>query len=145
MKFKSLALLSVVLFLACSLAVSAKETSLIAIDGAVFYADGTTFKDIKVGSATIDVITAVSLKGSINGHVIDSKTGAPIKWALVIAIQKPIREWTLTRRDGYYELRDLPAGDWWIIVIKAGYKTGFAKVTVEAGKTTTKDFELCPT
>ena len=43
MKFKSLAFLSVVLFLACSLAASAqKTTSLIAIDGSVFYNDGVT-------------------------------------------------------------------------------------------------------
>jgi hypothetical protein len=42
MKFKSLAFLSVVLFFACFLTVSAKETSLIAIDGSVFYNDGTT-------------------------------------------------------------------------------------------------------
>jgi hypothetical protein len=42
MKFKSLALLSVVILFACSLVISAKETSLMTIDGSVFYSDGTT-------------------------------------------------------------------------------------------------------
>ncbi|MBM3238713.1 T9SS type A sorting domain-containing protein [Candidatus Poribacteria bacterium] len=42
MKFKSLAFLSVVILFACSLVVSAKETSLMTIDGSVFYSDGTT-------------------------------------------------------------------------------------------------------
>jgi hypothetical protein len=42
MKFKSLAFLSIVMLFACSLVVSAKETSLIAIDGSVYYDDGLT-------------------------------------------------------------------------------------------------------
>jgi hypothetical protein len=42
MKFKSLAFLSVVLLFVCSIVVNAQETSLIAIDGSVFYDDGTT-------------------------------------------------------------------------------------------------------
>jgi len=85
------------------------------------------------------------LVGSIGGYVTDWNTGTPVRWALVIASQKPIKTWTLTQRDGYYELEDLPIGDWWVIVLKKGYQAGIAKVTVEVDKTTTKDFQLRPT
>lgn len=42
MKFKSLAFLGIVILFACSLVAGAKEASLIAIDGSVFYDDGST-------------------------------------------------------------------------------------------------------
>jgi len=83
--------------------------------------------------------------GSLNGYVTDANTGYAIQWAFVIAIQKPIKKWTFTKLNGSYEFADLPTGDWWVIVIKKGYKAGIAQVTVEAGKTTTKDFQLYPT
>ncbi|MBC8232682.1 carboxypeptidase regulatory-like domain-containing protein [bacterium] len=83
-------------------------------------------------------------KGSINGYVTDADTGNAIKWAFIIAIQKPAKKWTLTNSNGYYELADLPEGDWLVIVIKKGYEAGFAKVSVNPGETTTKDFQLEP-
>jgi hypothetical protein len=82
--------------------------------------------------------------GAVNGYVTDANTGNAIQWAFVIASQKPTKKWTLTNPNGYYEIADLPAGDWWVIVIKKGYKAGIAKVVVNAGETTTKDFQLKP-
>ncbi len=82
--------------------------------------------------------------GSINGHVTDANTNEPIKWGFVIAIKKPIKEWTLTKPDGSYEITGLEPGVYLILAIKKGYKAGIARVTVEAGKETIKDFELKP-
>jgi hypothetical protein len=42
MKFKSLAIFSVMLFLVCSFVVNAQDTSILAVDGSVFYDDGAT-------------------------------------------------------------------------------------------------------
>jgi hypothetical protein len=82
--------------------------------------------------------------GSIEGYVTDANTGNAIQLALVIAIQQPAKEFTLSNSNGYYRIDDLPVGDWWVIVIKKGYKAGIAKVTVNAGQTTAKDFVLQP-
>jgi len=82
--------------------------------------------------------------GAINGTVTDKVTGTPIAKALVIAVQKSTKENDLTDDNGYYVITDLQPGDWWVIVIKEGYKAGIAKVVVEAGKTTTRDFALVP-
>lgn len=78
----------------------------------------------------------------INGTITDVD-GEPIKWALVIATQKPdVKKRAFTNEDGYYEITDLEPGAYWVIAIKKGYKASFARVTVEAGKTTRKDFQL---
>jgi len=83
--------------------------------------------------------------GSMNGHVIDRNTGNPLR-ALVIAINYETQEKDRTVADsnGYYEMKDLEPGTYLVIAIKGGYRAGFAKVTVEAGKTTTQDFQLRP-
>ncbi|HIE27952.1 TPA: hypothetical protein EYP66_11760 [Candidatus Poribacteria bacterium] len=69
---------------------------------------------------------------SINGYVTDCQTGEPIKWALVIALQKPdsSKVRVFTKRDGYYEISDLEPGECWLICIKRGYKLHIAKVEV---------------
>ena len=90
----------------------------------------------------IGYATSIPDAGSINGTVTDM-AGNPIKFAFVIAI-KPIKKWTLTKPDGYYEITDLEPGDYLVLAIKKGYKAGFARVTVEAGQTTTQDFQLKP-
>ncbi|MBC8230569.1 T9SS type A sorting domain-containing protein [bacterium] len=41
-------------------------------------------------------------------------------------------------------MTDLEPGDYLVLAIKKGYKAGFARVTVEAGRTTTQDFKLRP-
>ena len=88
--------------------------------------------------------TTIGGVGAIDGHVTDRDTGEPIKRAFVIAIQKPAKEYDFADKDGYYEIKDLQAGTWLVICIKRGYKAGIAKVEVEAGVTTTKDFQLRP-
>jgi hypothetical protein len=84
------------------------------------------------------------LTGSINGRVTDKVTGKPIKWAIVIAIQKPAKATDVTDASGYYELKDLQCGFWLVICIAKGYKTGIAKVEVKVCETITKDFKLSP-
>lgn len=105
-----------------------------------FYPDEWEDSDFRIRA----VVSTDSVVGSINGTVTDAETGNPIKWALVIAVQKPTRKGTLTKLNGSYEIADLIPGDWWVIVLEKGYKPSIAKVTVEAGKTTTKDFILTP-
>jgi len=82
--------------------------------------------------------------GSIKGHVTYCQTGDPIKWALVIALQKPTKISKFTDRDGDYEISDLEPGRWWLIGIKKGYKPHIAKVEVKPGEPTTHDFCLEP-
>jgi hypothetical protein len=53
-----------------------------------------------------------------------------------------VKKRAFTNADGYYEITDIEPGAYWVIAIKRGYKAGFAKVTVETGKTTRKDFQL---
>ena len=83
--------------------------------------------------------------GTINGHVVNP-AGNPIAGAIVIAININTKEKTPTKTnaDGYYEIPDLEPGPYLVICIKKGYNPGIAKVVVEAGKTTTRDFELVP-
>lgn len=82
--------------------------------------------------------------GSIKGHITYCQTGDPIKWALVIALQKPTKISKFTDKDGDYGISDLEPGGWWLIGIKKGYKPHIAKVEVKAGEPTTHDFCLEP-
>jgi len=84
--------------------------------------------------------------GSLNGYVTNLESN-PIKWAFIIAVDAETKDKynDFSNSDGYYEIPELPPAMYWVICIKKGYKTGIAKVTVESGKTTTKDFQLCPT
>ena len=83
-------------------------------------------------------------RGAVNGTVTDKVTTNPIRWAIVIARLGETRAWAITNGDGYYEIADLEPGNWWAICIRRGYKPGIARVVVEAGETTTRDFELVP-
>jgi hypothetical protein len=109
--------------------------------------DGTKYKMWYEGSdglnSRIGYATSIPGTGSINGTVTDW-VGFPLG-ALVIAIKEPIMKRTLTEPPtGYYEIKDLEPGTYLVIAIKKCYKAGFAKVTVESGKTTTQDFKLRP-
>jgi len=96
-------------------------------------------EDTRIGYAT----SIPGTTGSINGTVTDM-VGFPLL-SLVIAIKKPIKKGTLSKPpDGYYEITDLEPGDYLVLAIKKRYRAGFARVTVEAGRTTTQDFQLRP-
>ena len=84
--------------------------------------------------------------GAINGTVTDKDTGEPIVKAIVIAVNIETKEKskTVTNGNGNYEIADLQPGIYLVICIKKGYNPGIGKVVVEAGKTTTRDFELVP-
>jgi hypothetical protein len=103
-----------------------------------------TDADIDANYVTIDVVTAVSITGSINGTIIDL-TGTPLR-ALVIAINSETKEKdkTVTDVDGYYEILNLEPGIYWVLCIKKGYKLGIKKAEVVAGQPTTVDFQLIP-
>ncbi|MFQ6043601.1 MAG: carboxypeptidase regulatory-like domain-containing protein, partial [Candidatus Poribacteria bacterium] len=109
----------------------------------VYVQDSLAYVADDLGGLIILRYTGGEPAGAINGHVTDL-VGNPIKFALVIAIKKPAKATTFTDKDGYYEMPDLQVGEWLVICIKRRYKAGFAKVIVEAGKTTTKDFKLRP-
>ena len=91
--------------------------------------------DVRIGYAT-----SIPDTGSINGTVTDI-AGNPLR-ALVSVINI---KWTLTNPDdGFYEITDLEPRTYLVIAIKRGYRAGFARVAVEAGKTITQDFKLRP-
>ncbi len=96
-------------------------------------------------TATLHKETSITpiIPGTINGTVAD-RTENPIKWALVIAINAETKEkaGTITDVDGYYEINDLEPGNYLVIGIKKGYKTGIRKAEVIAGEATTVNFTL---
>jgi len=84
---------------------------------------------------------------SIEGHIIDDNTGAPLDGALLIAINAATKEIIKARSDvdGYYEMPDVEPGIYWVICIKRGYRLGIKRgVEVIAGEATTADFNLIP-
>jgi predicted outer membrane repeat protein len=85
-------------------------------------------------------------RGAIIGHITDCQSDDPIPIALVIAINLETlkRNWSITGRDGHYELLELPAGRYLVIVFRRGYKPGLAIIEVKCGETITHDFCLEP-
>lgn len=92
-------------------------------------------------SASDQVVAGV---GSVQGVVVDVQSGQPVVDASITL--RGDQEWT-TRSDlrGRYQLRDVPAGEYRLIVFKGGYQ--FAEITavvVEGGRATTVNAPLEP-
>jgi hypothetical protein len=82
--------------------------------------------------------------GSIEGFVLDKKTGLPLEFADVAissTFALPVQG-TLTTEDGYFQLYTVPAGSHNIIVTKASYKDSSAVVSVVAGQRSEVNFYL---
>jgi hypothetical protein len=84
-------------------------------------------------------------RGTVAG-IVTNIEGNPIKLAFIIAINADNKDKykALSKRDGYYDILNLPPTTYWVIGIKKGYKAGLKKAEVVAGETTTVDFQLIP-
>jgi protocatechuate 3,4-dioxygenase beta subunit len=93
--------------------------------------------------------------GHIKGTVRDALTEAPIAGAFVvllpdddegyaIARRPDLPRFTVTNGDGKYGFRNIPAGFYRLVVIKAGYAPADRYVRVHAGQVTEANFLLNP-
>jgi len=78
--------------------------------------------------------------GTIEGRVFNAATGAALVNARVM-IEGTTRE-AITDATGFFRLSDLPAGDAWLAVTYIGMERETATVSVPAGGTAQREFEL---
>jgi len=78
--------------------------------------------------------------GTVAGTVKDKATGSPVAGAAVAIGGKT----ATTGSDGKYEVKDVPKGEQTLKITLKGYKDFTEKLTVEGGKTATKDVVLTP-
>jgi iron complex outermembrane receptor protein len=83
---------------------------------------------------------AQSATGSVSGRVLNVGNSKYVANALVTVEGTKIE--TLTNEYGEYRLSEVPAGDVTVKVVSSGLDTETAAVTVAAGASTTKDFDL---
>ena len=82
--------------------------------------------------------------GTISGYVRDQDSGETLPYANVV-IRMGERVWgVLSNVEGFYALKDLPEGDYEIVISYVGYKTYKKPLTVETG-TSRYDVDLSPT
>jgi len=94
------------------------------------------------GIRTANPVQPGTLTFSMSGTIseLDEEGARPSSHATVDAVQGDVHFTARTSESGWYELTGLPAGDWLVIVTKAGYLESLAHVTV-AGQTTA-DFAI---
>jgi len=94
------------------------------------------------GIPTANPVQPGRLTFSMSGTIseLDEEGARPSSHATVDAVQGDVHFTARTSESGWYELTGLPAGDWLVIVTKAGYLESLAHVTV-AGQTTA-DFAI---
>jgi len=79
-------------------------------------------------------------KGQIFGHVIDAKTNASLAGVSVYIRGTNLGE--ITAWDGYYQIKDLPAGDYVVIAQLLGYEKQKRKVSVTNVDSTRLNFGI---
>lgn len=80
--------------------------------------------------------------GSISGTVVDGNDQTPLSGANVVI--EGTETGTVTDANGRYEIGDLDPDTYTVVATFVGYASMSQDVTVEAGETTTADFELAP-
>jgi len=78
--------------------------------------------------------------GGIQGRVVVEEDGAPLIGVNIQLVGTDHR--TLTRQDGRYTLRNIPAGRYWIRASLLGFHPDSQQVVVVDGETATVDFKL---
>ena len=78
--------------------------------------------------------------GIIFGYVQDAETGNPLPYATVYI--KGTKMGSITDKNGFYEIRNVPPGVYLVGVRYVGYKEQVRQVEVKAGKRTRLDFGL---
>ena len=84
--------------------------------------------------------------GNIEGYVTDRLTGMALKNAVIVAkkLSADIKVKARSNGNGYYELRCLQPGTWFLVCIKRDYHWSVKVVEVKPVETTTRDFMLRP-
>lgn len=85
-------------------------------------------------------VPAAAQQASINGRVIDSRSGRPLPEATVSLIGTAVS--TVTDAQGRYLLRDVPPGRMQVRAARIGYQSQVRVLTVQAAQTLTVDFEI---
>ena len=78
--------------------------------------------------------------GVVRGYVFEKSTQLPLEQAVVKTT--PNAGTTLTNKDGYFQLNQLPYGDYTLEVSMIGYQKITRKVTIRAGKVPSETFYL---
>lgn len=83
---------------------------------------------------------AVSVPGELTGRIVDRESGAPVP-AVAVRVNE-LGRGDLARGDGGFVLRDLPPGEYTVVVQRVGYATSEIAVTIRPGETTAVTIEL---
>lgn len=78
--------------------------------------------------------------GTVQGTVVDGRTGAPL--AFIQVVVAGTQRGTLTGSDGTFRIPNVAAGEVQITAISVGYRAASQTVTVPAGGTATVNFQL---
>jgi outer membrane receptor for ferrienterochelin and colicins len=84
--------------------------------------------------------TAAAQTGQLTGYVSDRHSGAPLPNANVII--KETNVGVAADNHGYFVLRNIPAGRYYVQVSRIGYRTSEREVQIEVGRTVVVDFSL---
>lgn len=84
--------------------------------------------------------SATSTTGTLTGRVVDAEDGTPV---LGVAVRlSAIGRGDLTRSDGTFSLRDVPMGEYTLVVQRVGYAPTELAVAVSSGETTAITVEM---
>jgi TonB-linked SusC/RagA family outer membrane protein len=93
-----------------------------------------------LGIALVWALPAQAQTGEVAGRVVDAVTQQPIEGVQIVVVGTNVR--ATTRLDGLYNLSGVPAGQQQLRAVLIGYATKTASTAIQAGATTTIDFEL---
>jgi iron complex outermembrane recepter protein len=90
-----------------------------------------------------DMRDATGLTGTVEGVVLDYETREPVSFAYLHL--EEINRTTTTDRNGYFRLRNLPAGNYTLIIHRIGYMSLNQVITIEDDEVAELILEMRPT
>lgn len=109
------------------------------------YLDASGEYAVVAGQITWANLTMQLVSGTIEGHVLDAKTGDPIESASVTisygSVTMPV---FITKSDGYFQILNVQMGEVSVNASKTGYEDNVSTALVQAGQTTTLEVLLTP-
>ena len=86
---------------------------------------------------------AAELKNSVSGQLIDASTNQPIYYANIFLANTTIG--TTSNQEGHFTLKNIPTGNYSLVVSFMGYELEMRAIQVAAGARTILNFALKPT
>lgn len=86
------------------------------------------------------IFGAYAQTGTIRGQVIDKETGEALIGANVVL--EGTQMGTATDNEGIFEIKNVPAGEYKVVIEYVGYKPSFTTVKLQAGEVKTLTFKL---